>query len=71
MSQTDKVLDYMEQHGSITQKEAYEAFGCFRLGARIADLRDRGVGIEWMLEEGVNRYGEKTRYARYWLKKGA
>ena len=50
MSQTDKVLDYMEQHGSITQKEAYEAFGCFRLGARIADLRDRGVGIERMLE---------------------
>lgn len=71
MSQTEKVLDYMERHGSITQREAYEAFGCFRLGARIADLKDMGVVIERMIEEGVNRYGEKTRYARYWLKKGA
>ncbi len=71
MSQNDKVLEYMERHGSITQKEAYDAFGCFRLGARIAELKERGIVIDRMLEEGVNRVGEKTRYARYWLKKGA
>jgi len=71
LSQNDKVLEYMERHGSITQKEAYDAFGCFRLGARIAELKERGIVIDRMLEEGVNRVGEKTRYARYWLKKGA
>lgn len=69
MSQVDRVQDYMEQHGSITQAEAIEAFGCYRLGARIADLKDRGVGIERIMEEGQNRFGERTRYARYFLRK--
>lgn len=69
MSQVDRVQDYMEAHGSITQREAIEALGCYRLGARIADLKDRGVGIERIMEEGQNRFGDRTRYARYFLRK--
>ena len=69
MSQVDRVQDYMEQHGSITQAEAIEAFGCYRLGARIADLKERGVAVGRIMEEGQNRFGERTRYARYFIQK--
>lgn len=69
MSQVDRVQDYMKTHGSITQAEAIEALGCYRLGARIADLKSRGVAVDRMMEEGQNRFGERTRYARYFLGK--
>ena len=67
MSQVDMVMDYMQAHGSITQSEAIEAFGCYRLGARIADLKERGVAVGRIMEEGQNRFGDRTRYARYFL----
>ena len=38
-SQTQRVLDYMRQHGSISQQEAIEAFSCYRLAAKIFELR--------------------------------
>ena len=41
-SQTDKILGYMLTGKSITPLEALEMFRCFRLGARIADIKARG-----------------------------
>lgn len=39
VSQTQRVLDYMRQHGSISQQEAIKAFSCYRLAAKIFELR--------------------------------
>jgi hypothetical protein len=50
----------------LTQLEALTQFGCFRLAARIADLRDKGLNVVTdmvMLENG-------KRVARYFLKRG-
>ena len=41
-SQTDRILEYMLAGNSITPLEALEKFGCFRLGARIGDIKARG-----------------------------
>lgn len=41
-SQTDRILDYLLTGKSITPLEALDLFGCFRLGARIADIRQKG-----------------------------
>ena len=41
-SQTDRILDYLLTGKSITPLEALDLFGCFRLGARIADIKGRG-----------------------------
>lgn len=41
-SQTDRILDYLLTGKSITPLEALDLFGCFRLGARIADIKARG-----------------------------
>ena len=42
LSQTDRILAYMLDGNSITPLEALNKFGCFRLGARIADIKARG-----------------------------
>ena len=67
MTQTKRVLEYIEKHGSITQLEATEQLGILRLAARIHDLTKAGVSIGSSLETGTNRFGEPVRYARYWL----
>jgi hypothetical protein len=40
-----RILAYLQEHGSITPMEALQEFGCYRLGARIWDLRQTGVQI--------------------------
>ena len=67
MSQNQKVLQHMQKWGSITAREAYECYGIMRLGARIDDLKHMGHHIRTDMEQGENRYGELTRYARYRL----
>ena len=69
MSQEDMILEYLENHRGITQAEAIEAFGCYRLGARMYDIRESGFTVERVMEEGVNRFGQKVRYARYFVKR--
>lgn len=46
MSQRNKILEYMKIHGSITQAEAVSELHCYRLGARIFELKERGVPIK-------------------------
>ena len=60
-------MQYMTDNGSITWKEAYHDLGCTRLPARVCDLKDRGIKIKKVMEDGLNRWGERTRYARYSL----
>lgn len=45
VSQCNAILDYMQKGNSITGIEALNLFGCFRLPARIADLREVGHRI--------------------------
>lgn len=65
MTQTDMILRYMQETGSITPWEALREFGCMRLGARIYDLKRRGVDIRSELVTDRNRYGKAVSYARY------
>lgn len=65
MTHSDRILAHMQTHGSITAAEAIERFGCYRLGARIYDLRHKGYKIISIVEQGKNRDGEPVHYARY------
>lgn len=65
MSQCTDVLRYMEDTGGITQAEAVAEFGCYRLSARIDDLKKRGIPIETNMVEKMNRYGKPVKFARY------
>lgn len=65
MTQTEQVLRHLQDYGSITPVEAMAEYGIMRLGARIWDLKRQGHVISTERETGMNRYGEKTAYARY------
>lgn len=45
-SQTKMIKAHLEKGGSLTPIEALMEFKCFRLAARIKDLRDMGYPIE-------------------------
>ena len=66
-TQRQKVLRFLRDFGSITALDAIREFGIMRLAARIWELRKMGFSIEKVMEESLNRYGEKVRYARYKL----
>ena len=67
--QTGAIREYLESGKTLTNAEAAKLFGCYRLGARIAELRDAGMNISTIIVEGETRYGTPTRYARYRLVK--
>lgn len=67
MTQCDRILRHLQDYGSITQAEAVTEYGCYRLGARIWDLKARGVAIKSETVSGKNRYGERTSFAKYTL----
>ena len=68
MSDKNRVLAYLREHGSITPLEALNSFGCYRLGARVWDLRHDGHNIVTEIIQGDDRHGEPARVARYTLK---
>jgi hypothetical protein len=45
MSQTKQIADYLNKGKKLTPIDALTKFGCFRLAARIADLRNDGMNI--------------------------
>jgi transcriptional regulator with XRE-family HTH domain len=65
MTQNQRVLDFMRKHGKITQQDAM-GFKCFRLSARIADLKKQGYAIVTERKGFRNEYG-CGNYAEYRL----
>ena len=66
-TQNQRILDYMERHGSITQLEALNACSVMRLASRISDLRRKGYPIESQMVKVTNKYGETCRVKQYSL----
>ena len=53
-SQKLQILEYLTAGGELTALEALERFGCFRLAARIADIREMGYEIERSWRDTAN-----------------
>jgi biotin operon repressor len=60
VNQTDQIRTALLAGRELTPLDALEEFGCFRLAARIKDLRAEGLDIETVSE---TRNGKK--FARY------
>lgn len=65
MTQNARILEWIDEFGSITPQEAMVYLAVMRLAARIKEIRDSGINIICEMIDGVNKFGEKTRYARY------
>jgi hypothetical protein len=58
-SQAKEILDHLESGKPLTAISALTNFGCFRLAARIFELRKEGHDIhEVTIEHGGKRYAE-------------
>ena len=63
-SQSAKVLYHLQNYGSLTAIQALELFNCFRLAARINDLKEAGHDIQTKSEKEDGK-----KYAVYSLPK--
>ena len=67
-TQNQKILDYMEKFGGITQYEALFDLGVMRLASRISDLRRAGHDIKSETITVKNRFEEECHVSRYSLR---
>ena len=68
-NQNERIIQYMQDFGSITQLEALNDLGVMRLASRISDLKRQGYPIESKIEKVKNRYGECCSIKRYSFKR--
>ena len=71
ITQRDRVIQFMREHGSITAYEAFTEIGCTQLAARICELEDEGYVFDKELIKTKNRYGDNTHYYRYRIARAA
>lgn len=68
MTQKDRVLQHLQEHGSITSWQAIMEYGATRLADIVFKLRQEGYDIESECEKGTNRFGDKIHWTKYKLK---
>jgi len=62
-TQAGKILAYLQSGNAITALDALQRFGCFRLAARIFELRREG----WQIAERMVETANGKRVAEYSL----
>ena len=70
-TQAERVLDYINEFGSITQFDAFRDLGVMRLASRVSELKKDGIPVVSKVEAVKNRFGEKCHIKRYSLAVGA
>ena len=68
MTQCERVLDFIEEHGSITARQAYK-LGIMRLASRISDLKRAGYKIKSDTVKVKCRDGSVSYVSRYSMNK--
>lgn len=68
-SQENMILNYINEHGCITNYDAIYKLGITQALARIFGLKRRGIKIETRKKEIINKYNETIRVVEYYIKK--
>ena len=71
MTQEQRIIDYLNKHGKITQFEAMNRLGVIRLASRVSSLKKKGFPIKSEYKTVKNRFKEKCLIKEYSLEKGA
>lgn len=64
-NQRQRILDYINEFGSITALEAVRDLGVLQLSARLVELEKDGIVFHKEQESALNRFGERVYYTRY------
>lgn len=70
-TQKAKILDYCEEHGSITVRDAFEKLYINSPTKRISELKRAGYDVQTVTETRVNDAGEAVKFKRYYIKEAA
>lgn len=65
MTQIDKIVNYINEHGSITDRQADRRIGVGRLASRIFDMKQAGYRVKTERIRVRNRDGSFSHIARY------
>ena len=68
-NQRQRILDYINEFGSITALEAVRDLGVLQLSARLVELEKDGIVFHKEQESALNRFGERVYYTRYSIAK--
>lgn len=63
MTQSEEISLHLQRGGKLTQMDALNKFGCFRLSARVHDLRAKGMNI--LMEMIKTKSGKCVAQYRY------
>ena len=67
MTKTEKVKIHLIEKGNITSWQAIQLYGSTRLSDIIYRLRNKGMNIRSERIKFIDRFGEKSYYAKYIL----
>lgn len=67
MTQNEAIIEYIQRHGSITQRDAGLHLDVWRLSERIRELERSGISFKRSTVPFVNKYGRRGSYTRYSL----
>lgn len=67
MNQRERILDYINNFGSITSYEAYIDLGITQLATRIKELKEQGYKFNYKWITRKNRYGKPVKFKEYIL----
>jgi len=65
-SQNKRIKKYLKSGKSLTALDALHEFNCFRISARVFDLKSQGMNIETKIIS-ITSGGKTKRVARYRL----
>ena len=69
VSDCDRILSFLETHEWISNAVAVYEFGCYRLPARIFDLKAAGNVFDDRMVYGKDMFGNHTHWKEYKLLK--
>ena len=69
MTQSERIIDYIKQFGSISPLEAFRDLGITKLATRISEMKKEGMEFDQEFMKSKNRFGETVHYMRYSLPK--
>jgi len=69
MTQSERVLKYLEDGKKLTCLNAFEELGITQVAARIFELKEKGHDIKTNRRKVTNRYNEICSVAEYYMEK--
>ena len=67
MTQSERVLKYLEDGKKLTCLNAFEELGITQVAARIFELKEKGHDINTNRRKVTNRYNEICSVAEYYM----